>query len=351
MQPASSFIMPAIAACALSAHAAIAPIQLTDEDQQLLEASRSSLISLTLPFLLDSWPLEIMSPGEAQEEFFGLLRSCAMLDQFRQTGDLTLATPDRTTPLILCTALGLNDLAMRMIKAGAPVNVQTISIRDGIREPGDTPLTWASSMAAIYETSTAEERLPLVQALLQHGADPDQAGPYGVTPFIMAAALNDTHPGQDKIALSLLDAGPADLKNRLDSKARAAGFFSLSPAIYERLIDAGFDVNERFFDSKQSPLHLVCTKEQPAERLIPLIDMLIKAGADPNQTDKDGLSPLMACNTPEIAVCLLNHGAKPGLRNEDGQNAVEFHQKNGYADIAEAIIKWQAQQREKARNQ
>lgn len=47
----------------------------------------------------------------------------------------------------------------------------------------------------------------------------------------------------------------------MNAQARGVGFLSLSPAIYERLIKAGCDVNERFFESKQSPLHLVCTKE------------------------------------------------------------------------------------------
>lgn len=108
---------------------------------------------------------------------------------------------------------------------------------------------------------------------------------------------------------------------------------------------AGCDVNERFFESKQSPLHLVCTKEKPAERLIPLIELLINAGADPNQPDVDGLTPLMACNSPEIAVCLMNHGANPSLRNDDGQTAYDFHMKNGYPPIAEAIKHWQSKQK------
>ena len=105
------------------------------------------------------------------------------------------------------------------------------------------------------------------------------------------------------------------------------------------------DVNERFFESKQSPLHLVCTKEKPAERLIPLLELLIKAGAAPNQPDVDGLTPLMACNSPEIAVFLMNHGANPSLRNDDGQTAYDFHMKNGYPPIAEAIKNWQAKQK------
>lgn len=267
-----------------------------------------------------------------------------MLEQFRQTGNLLLQTPDRTTPLHLCIALGLNRLAVRMVETGAPVNAQSIFMHDGTKEPGDTPLTWAC-LSGLYMNSTAEERLPLVHALLKHGADPDQPGPWGVTPFMYSAALNDSDPGQEKIALALLDAGSPDLKRRMNAQARGVGFLSLSPAIYERLIKAGCDVNERFFESKQSPLHLVCTKEKPAERLIPLIELLINAGADPNQPDVDGLTPLMACNSPEIAICLMNHGANPSLRNDDGQTAYDFHMKNGYPPIAEAIKHWQSKQK------
>lgn len=325
-------------------------IRLTGAEQQEIREAGERLLSMTLSFLHDSWPLEIMSPGEEQEEFNSILLCSRMLDQFRQTGNLQLQTPDHNTPLHLCIALGLNDLAIRMVKAGAPVNVQAISLRDGMRERGDTPLTWACT-AGIYQNSTAADRLPLVKTLLQHGADPDLPGPAGITPFIWAAVLNDSDPGQADIALALLDAGSPDLKSRLDARARGAAFLSLSPAIYERLIKAGCDVNERFFESKQSPLHLICTKEKPAERLAPLIRLLIKAGADPNQVDVDGLTPLMVCNSPEIAVSLLNHGANPALRNEDGQTAYDFHLKNGYPDIAEAIKKWQAVQKKNSRSQ
>lgn len=338
-QMTGSMLLLSVAAVAAAplAEAEERTIQLTEAEKQEIQAANEKLLGLTLRFLHDSWPLEIMFAGEAQQEFHSILQCYRMLEQFRQTGNLLLQAPDRNTPLHLCIALGLNQLAIRMIEAGAPVNAQSIFMHDGTKEPGDTPLTWAC-LSGLYMNSTAEDRLPLVQALLKHGANPDQPGPWGVTPFMYSAALNDSDPGQEKIALALLDAGSPDL----NAQARGVGFLSLSPAIYERLIKAGFDVNERFFESKQSPLHLVCTKEKPAERLIPLIELLIKAGADPNQPDVDGLTPLMACNSPEIAVCLMNNGANPSLRNDDGQTAYDFHMKNGYPPIAEAIKNWQA---------
>ena len=188
-------------------------IQLTEAEKQEIQAANEKLLGLTLRFLHDSWPLEIMLAGEAQQEFHSILQCYRMLEQFRDTGNLMLQAPDRNTPLHLCIALGLNQLAIRMIEAGAPVNAQSIFMHDGTKEPGDTPLTWAC-LSGLYMNSTAEDRLPLVQSLLKHGADPDQPGPWGVTPFMYSAALNDSDPGQEKIALALLDAGSPDLKRR-----------------------------------------------------------------------------------------------------------------------------------------
>ena len=152
------------------AHAEEKTIQLTEAEQQEIKTANEKLLGLTLRFLHDSWPLEIMFPGEVQEEFHSILQCHQMLEQFRQTGNLLLQTPDRTTPLHLCIALGLNRLAVRMVEAGAPVNAQSIFMHDGTKEPGDTPLTWAC-LSGLYMNSTAEERLPLVHALLKHGAE------------------------------------------------------------------------------------------------------------------------------------------------------------------------------------
>ncbi|WP_161981643.1 MULTISPECIES: ankyrin repeat domain-containing protein [unclassified Akkermansia] len=325
-------------------------MRLTEEEKQELREANGRLLSLTFRFLYDSWPLDIMSPGKMQEEFNSILQCYQMMEQFRETGRLLLQAPDRNTPLHLCIAMGLNKLAVRMIEAGAPVNAQTVFPHNGTKEPGDTPLIWACS-AGIYQDSSAVDRLPVVRALLNHGADPDLPGPGGTTPFMWAAALTNSDPEQEKIALALLDAGSPDLKRRLNAHTRGVGFSSLSTAIFKRLIQAGCDVNERFFASKQSPLHLVCAREEPPERLIPLIELLIKAGADPNQLDVDGLTPLMACNSPEIAVRLMNNGANPSLRNEDGQTTYDFHMKNGYREIAEAIKKWQSAQKKTAQDQ
>ncbi|MFR4417308.1 MAG: hypothetical protein ACLT8E_07980 [Akkermansia sp.] len=54
----------------------------------------------------------------------------------------------------------------------------------------------------------------------------------------------------------------------------------------------------------------------------------------------------MACNSPEIAVCLMDNGANPA-RNDDGQTAYDFYEKR-VSPIAEAIKDWQAKQKSTA---
>lgn len=51
------------------AHAEEKTIQLTEAEQQEIKTANEKLLGLTLRFLHDSWPLEIMFPGEVQEEF------------------------------------------------------------------------------------------------------------------------------------------------------------------------------------------------------------------------------------------------------------------------------------------
>lgn len=68
-----------------------------------------------------------------------------------------------------------------------------------------------------------------------------------------SAALNDSDPGQEKIALALLDAGSPDLKRRMNAQARGVGFLSLSPAIYERLIKPAVMLTNAFLKASNHP--------------------------------------------------------------------------------------------------
>jgi ankyrin repeat protein len=94
-----------------------------------------------------------------------------------------------------------------------------------------------------------------------------------------------------------------------------------SSEMIEYLIHFGVDVNGR--DRFQwTPLHYACrAKRRDAVRL------LLKAGADPNSVDEDGITPLhrnlVEETSLEIIELLLQFGADP-LANSPGPNAANM---------------------------
>lgn len=88
-----------------------------------------------------------MFAGEAQQEFHSILQCYRMLEQFRETGNLMLQAPDRNTPLHLCIALGLNQLAIRMIEAGAPSTPNPSSCMTALRNRETPPSPGPASRA------------------------------------------------------------------------------------------------------------------------------------------------------------------------------------------------------------
>ena len=54
-------------------------IQLTEAEKQEIQAANEKLLGLTLRFLHDSWPLEIMFAGEAQQEFHSILQCLSLI--------------------------------------------------------------------------------------------------------------------------------------------------------------------------------------------------------------------------------------------------------------------------------
>jgi ankyrin repeat protein len=100
-------------------------------------------------------------------------------------------------------------------------------------------------------------------------------------------------------------------------------------------------------------------------------ELLVQAGADPNATDKTGMTPLIEaawdegavavliahganvnarssdgetalinCVSPSVAEVLLSHGADPRIRNDRGDDALQSAKKSGSKEKAAVIEKW-----------
>jgi ankyrin repeat protein len=57
--------------------------------------------------------------------------------------------------------------------------------------------------------------------------------------------------------------------------------------------------------------------------------LLIRAGGNVNAQSKKGFTPLINCAEPEVARVLLANGADPSVRDADGKTALEVARKYG----------------------
>lgn len=143
----------------------------------------------------------------------------------------------------------------------------------------------------------------IAQLLIESGANVSAVSPVGYTP-LMAAANNQRLP-----AIRLLLEKGADI-NLSDSRERTA----LHWAMGQRSLKP---------DNQKACIHL-----------------LIKAGADVNSRDEDGITPLMEAawfGIGEGVQVLLNAGADKSLLDNSGRSAYKTATSRGHCDVAEML--------------
>lgn len=255
---------------------------------------------------------------------------------------------ERSTPLHQAAMSPRPDLARALIEAGAKVNAQS--------SPGLTPLHNAALFAS-PET---------VKYLLEHGAEPEgRSVLIGVPPLLMAVTRGDPR------TVALLLDHRADVNalgpNGETPLARAAAIGATDVA--RVLIDRGARVMVRFARVNQTPLHVAA-----AHGFLPMTQLLLEHGADPEAKDASGFTPLLSAgekgrtfviralllggakvNTAnairrtalwlaasrghaESVAYLLSHGADPALAATDGQTALHVAAFNARPDIVRLLL-------------
>ncbi len=217
------------------------------------------------------------------------------------------------TPLLLTIQSGNVEKVKLLLQAGASIN-----------ETGR-----CEKRALTY--AIQHDHLPMLEFLISQGANPDSLDENNVTHLMEAAEYNAIN-----CLNYLLDHG-ADIHALDFVESTALDYCSDRNAItcLEKLIDAGADINRingegynalmyaaesnhNFYlkqlialgaDPKITNMGESALHKAAYQNNIEAIEILLKAGADPNSQDVDDYTPLHASNSIEAATLLLKAGA------------------------------------------
>ena len=194
---------------------------------------------------------------------------------------------------------------------------------------GMTPFMFAVSQWSRPNTMD----IGTIKALINAGAKVNDQTIYGITPLMYA--VQQPH---EKLALQvvrlLIESG-AEI-NVTDNGDKNVLFFlneELNPEIVKYLLDKGANPNQKDH-SGNTPIMQMCNQE--------FVQMLLDAGADINVRNRAGNTPLIAnaryCASEKLCKLMVKAGANINAQNEDGQtvlfNAVRRHQ----SDIVSYLV-------------
>lgn len=167
-----------------------------------------------------------------------------------------------------------------------------------------------------------------VKMLLDRGFDPNTVNPSGEHGLIVAVREPSL-----KVISVLLGSSKVNVEPRTEqdeSPLMLAALKGLTD-LCRQLIVLGADVNKPGW----TPLHYAATNGH-----LTTMELLLEAHAYIDATSPNGTTPLMMAahyGTPAAVKLLLDGGADPGLKNEQGLSAIDFAQRASRVDAAEMI--------------
>ncbi len=193
-------------------------------------------------------------------------------------------------------ASGLAAIARRLFSLGVDPNTRFPWLHHNVRRP----ILWGASRVA--------QSLPLVAALLDAGADPND----GVT-LPLAASAGDIP------VLEALRAHGANVDQPWATDGATSLYailnWSRTPEGAMWLLERGADPNAVFAENGETPLHVVARAWD-----VPLAEAMVARGADIERKRADGRTPYAVAElngNRAVADWLLAHGATPELSEVD----------------------------------
>ena len=303
----------------------------------------------------------------------------ADVDKLLTPGSVNAANPDGMTPLLAAITYGKVDIAKSLLAKGANVNAANHN--------GDTPLMIASEGTAYLPNNmplvelllaananiemqdsrgrtalhraTEEGKLDVVRTLLDRGATIDKKANDGATPLfdsvqfgkvpilellIERHAQVDLADASGNTPLMVASEGNAYLPNNapmvdallaagahvdsVDARGRSALYRASAEGKVDAmrlLLDHKANVNLRANDQSTPLIEAVTYAKLPAAQL------LIDRGANVNLGDSSDTTPLMIAAETSVYIkdpveflkLLLEHGAKRGMTDNRGRNALQ----------------------------
>ncbi len=125
---------------------------------------------------------------------------------------------------------------------------------------------------------------------------------------------------------------------KLESYLEKALIENAPPEIIENFVQSsGIKIDYVNPSTLQSYIHLITLYTKPTTRQLQYLDLFIKYGANLNQQDKQGKTPLhLAVQKENIDVCkkLLFNGARPDLKDKKGETPYSLAQREPKSKIA-----------------
>lgn len=190
------------------------------------------------------------------------------------------------------------------------------------------------------------DRPDIVEFLLQHGSDTNVSDHEGRS--ALHTAVRSVHLSNRFKLVQSLFAKTTDVNAR-DGRGWTALHsmnWTLGPeeaAIAAALLDAGANPNLKTTDG-DTPLHFAVSAGSRTG-----VELLISKGANVNERDNKGRTPLFACALPNrdasnIAKVLLSKGAEVNLQDLDGQTPLHHAAGSSSKDLIQSLLQYSQNQ-------
>ncbi len=193
-----------------------------------------------------------------------------------------------------------------------------------------SPWAWADSYDDFFAAIKRDD-VNALRALATRGFDLNTLDPAGQHPLYLA--LRDE---ADRVALYLLGQQRVQVEHR-NAKGESPLMMAAlkgKPELVRRLIERGAEVNKPGW----APLHYAAT--HAGENSVAVVRLLLEHHAYIDAESPNRSTPLMMAahyGHPRVLRLLLEEGADPLLKNEQGLGAIDFARRADRADAAEAI--------------